>query len=75
MIIQDKLLFLNAFSSVEDPRVNRTKDHELIEILAITICGVICGADNWVAIEQWGKAKLDWLKKNFSFFKKWNSMS
>ena len=68
MIIQDKLLFLNAFSSVEDPRVNRTKDHELIEILAITICGVICGADNWVAIEQWGKAKLDWLK-TFLFLK------
>ncbi len=67
MIIQDKLLFLNAFSSVEDPRVNRTKDHELIEILAITICGIICGADNWVAIEQWGKAKLDWLKKLFFF--------
>lgn len=50
------------FSSLEDPRVNRTKLHELHSILVIAICGVICGADGWVGIERFGNAKLDWLR-------------
>ena len=39
------------FSKVPDPRVDRTKDHKLIDIIAIAICAVICGAENWVDIE------------------------
>jgi predicted transposase YbfD/YdcC len=43
--------------SVEDPRVERTKRHRLRDILLLAICGVICGADGWVEIEEFGKAK------------------
>ena len=50
------------FGQVTDPRVDRTKDHKLIDIIAIAICAVICGAENWVDIELYGKSKLDWLK-------------
>ncbi len=50
------------FSFLEDPRVDRTKLHELGDILVIAICGVICGADGWVGIERFGNAKLDWLR-------------
>jgi predicted transposase YbfD/YdcC len=50
------------FGKVKDPRINRTKLHELLDIIIIAICGVICGADNWVDIELFGKAKIDWLK-------------
>ena len=50
------------FSSLEDPRVDRSKLHELRDILVIAICGVICGADGWVGIERFGNAKGDWLK-------------
>lgn len=50
------------FAEVEDPRIDRTKDHELLDILVIAICGVICGADGWVGIEAFGNAKLDWLE-------------
>lgn len=51
------------FSDLEDPRVNRTKKHKLIDIITIAICAVICGADGWVDIENYGNAKLDWLKQ------------
>ena len=34
------------FEALEDPRVERAKRHELLDIIAITICAVICGADN-----------------------------
>jgi predicted transposase YbfD/YdcC len=45
------------FAQVEDPRIERTKLHRLRDIIIIAICGVICGADGWVAIEEFGKAK------------------
>ena len=50
------------FSKVSDPRVERTKEHKLIDLIAIAICAVICGAEGWVDIELFGKSKLPWLK-------------
>jgi predicted transposase YbfD/YdcC len=50
------------FSKVSDPRVDRTKDHKLIDMIAIAICAVICGAEGWVDMELFGKSKLPWLK-------------
>ena len=52
-----------AFSSLEDPRVERHKRHKLIDIIVLTICAVISGAEGWEAIEQFGKNKQDWLQK------------
>ena len=49
------------FGKVTDPRINRTKEHKLIDIIAIAICAVICGAENWVDIELYGKSKQPWL--------------
>ena len=49
------------FSGVQDPRVERTKEHPLVNIIVIAICGVICGADSWVDIEHFGQAKAEWL--------------
>ena len=48
------------FSQVEDPRVERTKYHRIRDIIIIAICGVICGAEGWVEIEEFGKAKEAW---------------
>lgn len=47
---------------IEDPRIERTKRHQLIDVITIAICAVICGADSWVAIETYGQAKKEWLK-------------
>jgi predicted transposase YbfD/YdcC len=49
------------FSKVSDPRKDRTKDHKLIDIIAIAICAVICGAEGWTDIELFGNSKLHWL--------------
>ena len=45
------------FSELGDRRVERTKLHQLLDIMTIAICAVICGADNWVEIEQFGNDK------------------
>ena len=48
------------FGDLEDPRIERAKGHDLLDTIAITLCVVVCGADNWVEIEEFGKAKRDW---------------
>lgn len=53
---------MHFFGDLPDPRVDRTRRHELHDILVIAICAVICGADDWVSIEAFGKAKEDWFK-------------
>ena len=50
------------FSSMEDPRIKKKIRHKLDDIIVITICAAICSADDWVAVEAYGKAKYDWLK-------------
>jgi hypothetical protein len=45
------------FSNLEDPRVERTKLHALLDILVIAICSAICGADNWEGVALFGNAK------------------
>jgi predicted transposase YbfD/YdcC len=51
------------FASLDDPRIDRTKLHPLINILVIAVCGVICGADSWVDIELFGQSKREWFAK------------
>lgn len=51
------------FATVTDPRVERTKLHLLRDILVIAICAVICGADTWVEMEAYGRAKEQWLRQ------------
>ncbi|MBD9359444.1 ISAs1 family transposase [Methylomonas fluvii] len=51
---------LQHFANLADPRINRQKKHQLQDIFFITLCAVICGADNWVEIEEYGCAKEDW---------------
>jgi predicted transposase YbfD/YdcC len=50
------------FANLEDPRIERTKLHQLPDILVIAICAIICGADDWVEVELFGNAKLAWLR-------------
>ena len=42
----------SIFESIEDPRVERTKRHQLLDIILIAILGVLCGAEGWVDIEN-----------------------
>lgn len=53
---------LRFFEELEDPRMDRTKRHLLSDVLVITICAVICGADEWTEIELFGKSKRKWFE-------------
>jgi predicted transposase YbfD/YdcC len=58
----DKTSLQSIFETIEDPRIERTKRHDLLNIILIAILGVLCGADGWVDIESFGKTKEPWLK-------------
>jgi predicted transposase YbfD/YdcC len=50
------------FQALPDPRVNRTKDHELIDVLVIAICTLLCAGETFNDMEDFGHAKQDWFK-------------
>lgn len=54
--------FVENFSALSDPRIERTKRHQLLDVLITAVCAVICGADTWVDIAAYGRAKHEWLK-------------
>lgn len=60
---QPSLSLLHHFRDLPDPRVERTREHFLLDILAIAVCAVIGGADDWVAIETFAQAKHDWFAR------------
>jgi len=54
--------FPDFFKEIPDPRMERKKLHSLSDILSLTIIAVICGAESWISIEDFGNAKLEFLK-------------
>jgi predicted transposase YbfD/YdcC len=55
--------FLLTFSDMPDPRLDRTRLHDLLDILFGSLCAVLCGADDGTAIEDFCRARVDWLRK------------
>ena len=53
---------LQHFQNLPDPRVERTQHHSLVAIVTIAILAVLAGADGFVAIERYGRAKQRWLE-------------
>ena len=52
---------LAHFHDLDDPRISPATRHELLDIVAIALCAVICGADSWVEVAAFGHAKRSWL--------------
>ena len=52
-----------SFLHIDDPRADRGKRHNLLGIISLTICAVICGAEGWADVELFGKSKYVWLRR------------
>lgn len=53
---------LDHFRLIPDPRIEKKCKHKLIDMIAIAISAILCGADDWNAIESFGRAKADWFE-------------
>ena len=53
---------IEQFKDLNDPRVDRTKEHELIDILIISLCCLLCGGESFNDMEDFGYAKQEWFK-------------
>ena len=59
---EDPISLVISFQDLPDPRVAGRCDHKLIDIIVITVCAVIAGAESWVDVESFGQAKQEWLQ-------------
>jgi predicted transposase YbfD/YdcC len=59
---QPKFSLIEHFQTLPDPRVNRTKEHELVDVLTIGVCTLLCAGESFNDMEDFGLAKADWFK-------------
>lgn len=62
----DKNIFIQCFDKLEDKRLNRTKLHILLDIVALTLFAIMSGAQTFEEIEQFGDIHITWLKQYLS---------
>jgi predicted transposase YbfD/YdcC len=63
MQIQLEEGFLDCFNKLEDPRSIRNRLYSMSEILLVTLCACICGAEGWQDVEDFGKIKIEYLRE------------
>jgi predicted transposase YbfD/YdcC len=62
MNTHSKLSLVEHFKDIVDPRVNRTREHELVDILVIAVCTLLCAGETFNDMEDFGKAKQEWFE-------------
>ena len=64
--MDNKFTLISILSNVEDPRIDRTRLHNLVDILAIAICSSMCGMTGWEEFEAFGQEKEQWFRSFLS---------
>jgi predicted transposase YbfD/YdcC len=52
-----------TFENLTDPRMERTRQHELFDLVVVALCGTIAGSNSWADIERFGNERQPWLRK------------
>ena len=63
MTVKTKTTIHQAFSQLYDPRQAEKVEHPLINIVFMAVCGILCGANNWTQISEFGKAQQEWFEE------------
>lgn len=51
---------LQVLQTIPDPRVQRTRRHDLQNLLAMALCATVAGADNWVEVAEFAQTRQPW---------------
>ena len=62
-IATEQIPFLTHFAKVADPRIHRTRRHALPDILFVSVCAILCGANDCLSIALFCRSRLTWLRK------------
>ena len=54
---------IEHFAPLQDPRIVKKTRHILLDVVVIAICAVICGAEDWVSVAEFGRAKERWFRR------------
>lgn len=58
-----RLALVEAFADLVDPRVAGRSRHNLVEMLVVTVCALMCGVDDFVGVEAWANERIEWLRR------------
>lgn len=61
--MSSKNSLIDHFILIQDPRIDRTRKHKLIDIIVMTICGLICNAETWIDIADYADSNEDWFRR------------
>jgi predicted transposase YbfD/YdcC len=64
---KEEVDFLDTFENIEDPRSTKNQLYTVSEILLVTLCAVICGANGWCDVENYGKSKIEHLRQYIDY--------
>jgi len=62
MPTKGRVELFSLFGGLEDPRVERTRAHSLLDLVSVALCAAIAGADSWADVERFGHAKIDFFR-------------
>ena len=62
-LLGERLALMEAFAAIPEPRVAGRSKYDLVEMLVITVCAMVCGIEDFVGIEGWAKVRIDWLRR------------
>lgn len=66
-MLKKEEFFLDYFEDIEDPRIGENTRYSVSEILLVALCAIICGADSWRDLVEFGKIKIDFLREYFPY--------
>jgi len=67
MLPKEEVQFLDTFEKIEDPRSTKNQLYSVSEILLVTLCAVLCGAEGWCDVEMYGKTKINYLRQYLDY--------
>ena len=62
MRLKRVISIIEYLQELPDPRVDRSKEHNLVDVLVIALCCLLCGGESFNDMEDFGYAKQDWFK-------------
>src|SRR3990172_12767459 len=54
--------FADHFANLQDPRLVARSKHKLLDLIVIAVLAMICGAEGWTDMEEFGRAREAWLR-------------